>query len=494
MTAAASRMIALLAVVTALGMAFTAPPARAASPTGVICSLGGFVSGAISKACSLASHAGNVLSAGKKLLGGHVGGALEALGGQTAKRAASVLAFTALAAAVVAGAKSLLDQTASVIGATTRPNLTSTWFSAFYWRMAAVSALLTLPFLFAAAIQAMMRSDLSMLARAAFGYLPLAMLAVGVAAPVTMLLLAGSDEMSSLVASASGHAGSDFLARIGVISIASIATGNVFVGFLIGLLTAVATLSLWIELVIREAAVYVIVLMLPLFFAAMVWPARRIWAARAVELLVALILSKFAIVAVLALGGAALGHSTFPGLAASLTGATLVFLAACSPWALMRLLPLHEIAAAAAGGLRPAVGNSARSAAQTAEVGADLADRTVDLRRRLARMSEASPDAAEDSLPDAPRSSDETASEPDSADEDQTAAVAAGNGVREDPRGPLPYVFRHSNNWRQFRLGADDVGSERPLIDDDPTTPPELRDASELPDAPAPPAPPEDES
>ena len=56
----------------------------------------------------------------------------------------------------------------------------------------------------------------------------------------------------------------------------------------------------------REAAVYVIVLMLPLAFAAMVWPARRIWAIRAIELLVALILSKFAIVAVLSLGGAAL--------------------------------------------------------------------------------------------------------------------------------------------------------------------------------------------
>ena len=47
--------------------------------------------------------------------------------------------------------------------------------------------------------------------------------------------------------------------------------------------------------------------MLPLAFAALVWPARRIWAIRAVEVLVALILSKFVIVAVLSLGGAALG-------------------------------------------------------------------------------------------------------------------------------------------------------------------------------------------
>ena len=70
----------------------------------------------------------------------------------------------------------------------------------------------------------------------------------------------------------------------------------------------------------REAAVYVIVLMLPLVFAAMVWPARRVWAIRAVELLVALILSKFAIVAVLALGGAALGHSVGHSVTGLLAG------------------------------------------------------------------------------------------------------------------------------------------------------------------------------
>ena len=60
-------------------------------------------------------------------------------------------------------------------------------------------------------------------------------------------------------------------------------------------------------MLIREAAVYVVVLMLPLAFAAFVWPARRIWAIRMVELLTALILSKFAVVAVLSLAGAAFG-------------------------------------------------------------------------------------------------------------------------------------------------------------------------------------------
>ena len=92
--------------------------------------------------------------------------------------------------------------------------------------------------------------------------------------------------------------------------------------------------------------------MLPLFFAALVWPARRIWALRAVEMLVAVILSKFAIVAVFSLGGAAIGHRRFPGLPGA-GGRDAVLLAAFSPWALLRLLPLHELAAGLDGLPRP---------------------------------------------------------------------------------------------------------------------------------------------
>jgi hypothetical protein len=269
----------------------------------------------------------------------------------------------------------VLHETAGVISATSRPQLQSTWFSSSYWRMAAISALLTLPFLFAAAIQALLRSDLSLLARSALGYLPLGVLAVSVAAPLTQLLLAASDELSGLVSSASGYTEAGFIHAtafgIGVGAVSS------FPVFFVGLLAVAATMTLWVELLIRSAAVYVIVLMLPLFFAALVWPARRIWAVRAVELLLALILSKFAIVAVLALGGAALGHTTVPSVTQMLAGTTLVMLAAFTPWALLRLLPLHELASSVEG-MR---GGGSRGLAQ-ADAGAtsayDSSERPVD--------------------------------------------------------------------------------------------------------------------
>ncbi|MGA9857789.1 MAG: hypothetical protein WBQ18_07990, partial [Solirubrobacteraceae bacterium] len=370
--------MALVAAVAMLALGATAAPASALSPTDVLCKATGLVSGALGKACTLTTHAGRVINAGRKLLGGHLGGALSALSGAggVTRAASAAVGLAAIVAAVAGGARYALHETARVIDMTTTPDLRSTWFSASYWRMAAVAALLTLPFLCAAGIQAMLRSDLTLLARAAFGYLPLAMLAIGVAAPLTMLLLAGSDEMSALIGSASGQAPAAFLNKVGGLSGVT-ALGGSAVGMLfVGVLTVMAAITLWVELLTRQAAVYVIVLMLPLFFAAMVWPARRIWAVRAVELLVALILSKFAIVAVLALGGAALGHTLFPSLEATLAGGSLLLLACFSPWALLRLLPLHELAGAAAGSLRTG-GQALAPAVASADALADVAEFVV---------------------------------------------------------------------------------------------------------------------
>lgn len=341
------RRFALIVAIGVLGACAAPAPAQALDVAKPVCTLGGLVSGVVGKICNAASHTGTIIKAGKKLLGGHLGSAVETLAGSTAGKAVGI---AAIAAWVFGGASFALHETSTVISSTTRPQLQSTWFSAYYWRMAAIAALLTLPFLFAACIQAVMRSDMAMLVRSALLYLPLGILAVSIAAPVTVLLLSAADELSSLISSAAGGADASFLATASIKAAGlSVVSHSAFLFFFVALLTVAATVTLWVELLIRSAAVYVIVLMLPLFFAALVWPARRVWAVRAVELLIAVILSKFAIVAVLSLGGAALGHTLVAGWGAELQGATLILLAAFSPWALMRLLPLHELAAGLEG-------------------------------------------------------------------------------------------------------------------------------------------------
>ncbi len=303
--------------------------------------------------------------------GGGAGGG----GGGGQATASTALGLAAIGAWVIGGAKFALDETAKVLSQTTTPQLRSTWFSSAYWRMTAIAAVLTLPFLFAAAIQALLRSDLALLARAALCYLPVALLAVSIAAPLTMLLLSASDELSAFVSSAAGQAGARLMGRgAALLGALTVLSGSPFIAFLVGVLTASAALVLWLELLIREVAVYVIVLMLPLVFAAFVWPARRVWAVRAVELLVALILSKFAIVAVLSLGGAALTGSGLHSVTGSLAGIVLLLMGAFAPWVLLRLVPLAELASGAAGALRTEGRVAMRTPVRTAAASAEWSD------------------------------------------------------------------------------------------------------------------------
>jgi hypothetical protein len=403
--------ISLLAVLIAVALSMlTAAPAEA-RPAGVstaaelnipkaACGVAGVFEKAVGIACGVLSNGGALIKSGKQLVTGHVGGAVKTVlgagAGGVAATASTALGLVAIGTWVVGGAAAVLHEAAAALGATTTPQLESTWFSSTYWRMAAIAALLTLPFLFAATVQAALRSDLALLARAAFGYLPLAMLSIAIAAPVTALLLAASDEMCGLISSAANNAGPDLLKRIDVaVGGLALAATAPFLAFLIALLMIGAAFALWIELLLREAAVYVVVLMLPLAFAAITWPARRIWAIRAVELLIALILSKFAIIAVLSLGGAAIGagigHASVSGLMA---GTVLIMLATMSPWALLRLVPLAEIATGAAGALRGemrSAANSANAAVGYANSGAEWVNLTTASMKRDAeyRMADA---------------------------------------------------------------------------------------------------------
>jgi hypothetical protein len=346
--------------------AVTSSPASAGVVSDGACKVIGDINTLGGKACDALRNPGQLLKTGKSLISGHIGSAIkEFLGSGGASSASTALGLAALVAWVVDGARAALRQMAKVVNETAAPQLGSVWFSSTYWRMAAIAALLTLPFLFAAAIQALVRSDVSLLARAAFGHLPLALVAVGIAAPVTMLLLSGTDELCALVWSPGSANGlTTALAGGGIARVVGL-VDSPFLAFLLCLFTAGAGMCVWLELAMREAAVYIVVLILPLAFAALVWPARRVWAIRAVEMLVALILSKFAIVAVLGLGGAALDHIATHGLGAMLAGMVLVLLAAFAPWAVLRLVPLAEVASSAAGSLRSHA-KAARDTALTA--------------------------------------------------------------------------------------------------------------------------------
>jgi len=115
----------------------------------------------------------------------------------------------------------------------------------------------------------------------------------------------------------------------------------------------------WIELVVRSSLIYLLMAAAPLTLAARVWPAARGAWRRLAELGLALIVSKFAIALALGLGAAALagggpksgdlGTQAGMDLAGMLTGASLMLLAAFTPFIVLRLLPIVEGAVIAQG-------------------------------------------------------------------------------------------------------------------------------------------------
>lgn len=341
------RRCVLVALAASL-VACAAPTVRPQPASADIVSIGCKIVG-LGRTCSSTAHTG--LHAAGELVRGHVGAAVGTVAGAGASLVSHAV-FSALGSWAAAGAAAAVREVGKVMSHGTDPQLTSAWFSRTYWRVAGLAVILTLPFLFAAAIQAILRSDPLMLGRSAFGHLPLALLAVQIAAPVTMLLLAASDEMGGLVASATGNGADRFVDAFTLLAGTPTLLGSSFFGLVGAVLVVLCALALTLELLLREAAVYIVVLMLPLGFAAMVWPARRVWLGRSVELLIALILSKFVIVAVLALAFGALGQLGHDGVGTVLAGVTLLLLAVLSPWALMRLLPMAEVAAGMHGMLQ----------------------------------------------------------------------------------------------------------------------------------------------
>lgn len=437
--------------------------------------------GWMGKACKVVAHPKKVVGIVKTVVGG---------AGKRALSPSGALGIAAIVAWAVGGAHFVLSETATLIGHTTSPELTAAWFSSVYWRVAAVAVLLTLPFLCAAAIQAILRSDGALLARAVFGYLPLSFLATAIAAPLAMLLLQLTDWMGASVAQAAGDQGSHFLGVAGVaLGTLGVAAGSPFVTFLIATLTAAGGLILWLELLVREAAVYVVVLMLPLVFTAMVWPARRVWAVRSVEVLVALILAKFAIVSVLALAAAALGHSGGSLIVKSLAGLVLVILGAFAPWALLRLLPLAEVASAAAGHVREHAQSRLTNDVALGRRGlASVGDNVSSLMGRMHAFSTDATEAAMAPPTREPRSHASAASHDRGLAHNKVAAEPGpgptGRGVRPTPHSPSPAPETVSTSGlRSVTERRSDsetsTGQDQPRIDHDVSAPPR-------PDAPAP--------
>lgn len=259
-------------------------------------------------------------------------------------RYAAGSAVEAVTAWVTDAAKWAVGKVLGLMDDSTSPNLEARWFTERYRFMVGMAALVLLPMLLIAAIRAVMTQDVSQLVRSFFVYLPVAILGTFIAVFLAQSLLVVTDAMSAAVAeSIAGDVSQVFVAAGDTLTTPSPhAARPLFAIFFGALVLIVGSFLVWLELLVRSAAVTASVFFLPLILSGLVWPATARWTKRLIEILVALILSKFVIVAVISLATAALSEPGKGGFGAVMSGAALMTIAAFSPFALLKLFPAIE--------------------------------------------------------------------------------------------------------------------------------------------------------
>jgi hypothetical protein len=271
--------------------------------------------------------------------------------------------FDAAGTWVAQGAVWLLGQVGHALTAASSIDLGAGWFTEHMKVMATIGAAVVLPVACCAVILAVYRQDSTMLLRTFLVQLPLALLLTAVAVELVRLAMSITDALSADVLAAGGVDAEHVLAPMATFLVATGSPAPAFVIFFGALLVAVASLTLWLELVVRSAAIAAATLFLPLALAGLVWPAVSHWTRRLADTIAALVLSKLVVAAVLSLAAGALASGS--GFGTVVVGIALLIVATTAPFTLLRLIPAveagavlhleaarHRLSAAAAAPLR----------------------------------------------------------------------------------------------------------------------------------------------
>ena len=268
-------------------------------------------------------------------VGGSVGGSL-------AHDAASAV-LVALSSALESAAAWLVGHIVALIAKPPTVQLNAPWFLNRADVMVQLAGFVVVPLLLAATIGPVLRQDLRRLARVWGVGLPVGVLAGLLGVQLTQLALSATDALCDAIL---GRTTDSLGGGLRALTSATVIPGvPELVADVISLLLIVGAVMLWLELVVRATAIYVAVFFMPLALACCVWPATMSIAKRTVELLAALILSKFVIVATLTLGVAAIRGAPAPDNA--VIGAAILLLAGFAPFCLLRLAPIVEAGAIA---------------------------------------------------------------------------------------------------------------------------------------------------
>jgi hypothetical protein len=251
--------------------------------------------------------------------------------------------FATLSGWFVGAATWLLGLVGGVLDHSTTPPVTSAWFLAREHLLLAVAAPIALLSLVGGILHATLHGALGELWRTVLLRLPVALVLGAAGAGIVGIAVTATDELCTMLAAGSSTSLSTTLRGLAV-AVAATSGLPGAVAVLAAGLVIVGSFLLWFELVVRAAAITIATAMLPLVFAASLWPPAMVWARRLVETIGGLIISKAVIVLVLSIALDAVAHAG-SGPATAITGGAMLLLASLAPYAVLRLVPVAEAAA-----------------------------------------------------------------------------------------------------------------------------------------------------
>jgi hypothetical protein len=289
-----------------------------------------------------------------------VGGAIGNVASSGA-RAMFEFFMTRFAELLADSAKKVSDELVHYLGASTGVNLDSGWFAGPRAKeilsvVAAAAGVFLVLFLLLAVLQGLLQGDVTMMMRAAFLEVPASVFGMLVLFVGAGALLGITDALSAAVLSTAPESLGRFF--VGFTQGPQIVALG-FIGLLGTLMFILASIFLYVELMVRAGLIYLLAAASWLALAARVWPQLRgVWHSF-LRLGVALIVSKFIVALALALGAAALGGGgpqggdagTQAGLSVQgvILGVTLMSLASFAPFLVLKVIPLFEAALVAQG-------------------------------------------------------------------------------------------------------------------------------------------------
>jgi type IV secretion system protein TrbL len=264
--------------------------------------------------------------------------------GTGAKETADAL-ISALVTWAADTASWVLSKVGQFINTSSSPPLQGSSFENIFKAMVAVGAATILPFFLIGIIKGLITQSGAIFIRQLIIQLPFCIIATFGSIEIVEALLNIVDNLSSYVVKSSGFNLNNFFTQIGTGILKYNITGTIPSGavFLFAFIILIGAFILWLELIIRSAAIEITVLFLPLFFAMGIWPTLWVYTRRLIEIISALIFSKFAVISVLALAASQMGLGAAPTSVSGVIMATaLIWLAVFMPYAILKLLPSFE--------------------------------------------------------------------------------------------------------------------------------------------------------